>query len=122
LVMTACSGGSATMDQGLVISPIPPEYQGWTNPLGPDAAEAGKEVYATFCVPCHGETGHGDGPAGASLEPAPVNFYELYPLVNEDYYYFAISEGIPGTSMVAWKNTLSQEELYQVVAYIRTFK
>ena len=39
----------------------------------PDVAK-GKEIFAQRCVPCHGSTGHGDGPASASLNPKPRKF------------------------------------------------
>ena len=39
----------------------------------PDVAK-GKEIFAQRCVPCHGATGHGDGPASASLNPKPRVF------------------------------------------------
>ncbi len=107
----------------ITILEIPAEYQGWTNPQsGPDVIAAGGLIYDVNCSPCHGEKGLGDGPAGKSLDPAPVNFYELNQLVEEDYYYYVIREGVSGTSMVPWKDTLSEEEVYQVTAYVREFK
>jgi len=39
----------------------------------PDVAK-GKEIFAQRCVPCHGSTGHGDGPASATLNPKPRVF------------------------------------------------
>lgn len=39
----------------------------------PDVAK-GKEIFAQRCVPCHGTTGNGDGPASASLDPKPRRF------------------------------------------------
>lgn len=42
----------------------------------PDVAK-GKEIFAQRCVPCHGSTGHGDGPASASLDPKPRKFADV---------------------------------------------
>jgi mono/diheme cytochrome c family protein len=41
-----------------------------------DAASiaAGRKIYATYCVPCHGTGGHGDGPTGVALKPRPRDF------------------------------------------------
>jgi mono/diheme cytochrome c family protein len=39
----------------------------------PDMATA-KTIYDQRCVPCHGSTGAGDGPASASLNPKPRHF------------------------------------------------
>ncbi|GAB4430228.1 MAG: hypothetical protein Kow002_18710 [Anaerolineales bacterium] len=121
LVLAGC--GTGGQNSGITVGEVPAEYQGWENPLGgPEAIEAGKQIYERTCAPCHGVTGKGDGPASASLVPPPVDFSELYPLVGEDYYYYVIREGVPGTSMVSWKSTLTDEEIYQVIAYVREFK
>ncbi|HSD73418.1 MAG TPA: cytochrome c [Steroidobacteraceae bacterium] len=37
-------------------------------------AAAGEMPYKTFCVTCHGVSGHGDGPAAAGLNPKPASF------------------------------------------------
>src|SRR5438552_1849550 len=42
-------------------------------PAAGDAA-AGKELYTALCARCHGESGRGDGPAGALLETKPRDF------------------------------------------------
>jgi mono/diheme cytochrome c family protein len=39
-----------------------------------DAALRGRNVYETYCIGCHGETGLGDGPAADLLDPRPRNF------------------------------------------------
>ena len=39
----------------------------------PDLATA-KTIFEQRCVPCHGTTGQGDGPASASLNPKPRHF------------------------------------------------
>ena len=39
----------------------------------PENIEKGKLLYQTNCSPCHGATGHGDGPAAAALNPKPRN-------------------------------------------------
>ncbi len=41
--------------------------------ITPDIAK-GKEIFNQRCVPCHGSTGHGDGPASATLNPKPRKF------------------------------------------------
>lgn len=34
----------------------------------------GEKVFKTYCVSCHGNTGKGDGPAAAGLNPKPADF------------------------------------------------
>ena len=51
-------------------------------PAAPDAAAvvgvsvgaAGEKAFKTFCVTCHGASGHGDGPVAAGLNPKPASF------------------------------------------------
>ena len=42
-----------------------------------DMAAKGKEVYFRDCAFCHGKTGAGDGPGGASLPMKPRNFADI---------------------------------------------
>ena len=37
----------------------------------PASIEHGRALYKANCVSCHGETGHGDGPAGGVMKPPP---------------------------------------------------
>jgi mono/diheme cytochrome c family protein len=125
LFLTACGGNESnpsSEDANATLAPVPAEYAGLTNPLGADAATAGAEVFRTNCEMCHGSQGHGDGPAGASLEPKPGNLAEVQTRAGDDYLFWRIHDGKPGTSMVAWKGILSDEQIWQAVAFIRTLK
>ena len=124
LVLAACGGGgeSSSPDENATPLPIPAEYAGVTNPLGADAAAAGAEVFRTNCEVCHGPQGHGDGPAGQSLDPKPRDLAVLQSSVGDDYLFWRISTGKPGTAMVAWKGILTDEQIWQSVAFIRSLK
>ncbi|MEJ5240245.1 MAG: c-type cytochrome [Anaerolineales bacterium] len=101
---------------------VPASYAGKTNPLGPEAASAGAELYNTYCSSCHGPKGLGDGPAASALNPRPHNLQELREQVGDDYLFWRISEGVEGTAMVAWKGVLSEEQIWQVIVFIHTLK
>jgi mono/diheme cytochrome c family protein len=120
LALTAC--GSSGTDEVSSPAAIPAEYAGKTNPLGAVAVTAGAAVFKNNCVACHGEQGHGDGPAGAALIPHPKNLPKLAAIVGDDYLFWRISTGKEGTSMVAWKGVLTDEQIWQVIAFIRTLK
>ena len=120
LVLTACgTSGAETVAPPDV---VPADFAGKTNPLGADAADAGAKIYQANCVPCHGSQGHGDGPAAAALNPAPKNLAELQAQVGDDYLFWRINTGKDGTSMVSWKGILTEEQIWQVIAFIRTLK
>ena len=117
--LSACSGGKEAPATQEV---VPAEFAGQTNPLGADAAATGAEVFKIYCVSCHGEQGHGDGPAGVGLSPKPKNLPELATTVGDDYLFWRIAKGKPGTSMVGWKGALKDEQIWQVIAFVRTLK
>ncbi len=120
VILTACGGGAKTDPNAL--APVPAEWAGKTNPLGADAATAGAEVFKTNCETCHGPQGHGDGPAGAALDPQPKNLADLQTRAGDDYLFWRINTGKEGTSMVPWQGILTEEQIWQVVAFIRTLK
>ena len=124
LTLTACSsnGGSSSANENATLAPVPTEYAGLTNPLGSEAASKGTEVFHTNCEPCHGPQGHGDGPAGQALDPKPRNLASLQGTAGDDFLFWRIREGKPGTSMVAWKGILTDDQIWQVISFIRTLK
>ncbi len=124
LVLTACGANqsSSSADDNAPLPPVPTEYAGLKNPLGAEAATAGAQLFQTNCEMCHGPQGHGDGPAGQALDPKPRNLAALQPKVGDDFLFWRIREGKPGTSMVAWKGILTDEQIWQIIAFIRTLK
>ncbi|MCB1178859.1 MAG: cytochrome c [Leptospiraceae bacterium] len=87
---------------------------------GPDASK-GKEAYETNCSSCHGETGKGDGPAGAALNPKPRNFTadaaEWKNGKTQEGIEKTIKEGLTGTPMVSYAH-LGDETIANIAAYI----
>jgi high-affinity iron transporter len=118
LILTACGGRA----EPAVVGTLPAEFAGKTNPLGAEAASPGAEIFKNNCVACHGDLGHGDGPAGLMLEPKPTNLTALAATVGDDYLFWRVSMGKLGTSMVGWKGVLTDEQIWQVVTFIRTLK
>ncbi len=97
-------------------------------------AAAGKTVFETNCASCHGTTGKGDGPVGAALDPHPRDFSVA------EFKFDTDGDGKTGTDadlknvitqgaaafggsplMAPWP-TLSDEEVVNVIAYVRTLK
>ncbi|NTU56922.1 MAG: cytochrome c, partial [Anaerolineales bacterium] len=111
LLLTACGGGveGNTPQEIGTLESVPADYAGRTNPLGADASAEGAEIFKTNCETCHGPKGYGDGPIGEALDPKPKNLAEFAPTVEDDFLYWNIAEGRPGTSMPPWKNILTEE-------------
>lgn len=89
----------------------------------PDLVAKGKELYTTNCVSCHGETGQGNGPAGAALNPPPRNFvnpqvWKNGPKISNMY--VTLQEGIPNTGMASFSN-ITPEDRFAIIQYVQTF-
>ena len=95
-----------------------------TNPIPPnsESVEAGQALFSTYCVPCHGETGKGDGPLGVVLNPRPADLTQhAIPGVHTDaQLYEWITNGFPGSRMPAFKATLSDTDRWNLVNFMRT--
>lgn len=94
---------------------------------GGDHAGEGKKLYDTYCAICHGEQGKGDGVNSVEMDPVPRDFtdsgkekYMAKRSVEEIYE--AISGGgsaIDKSSLMpAFKNTLSEHEMWSLVSYV----
>ena len=85
----------------------------------------GKEIFAGKCAPCHGLTGHGDGPAAASLQPKPRNLSDAkyVSTLSDERMFKTISEGGAAVgkspAMPSWKSSLSEADIWNVIAYVR---
>jgi len=90
-----------------------------TDIFGGEAAK-GQPLYEKHCLLCHGPEGRGDGPLSLRLDPAATNFHHSTSNNKSDAELFkTIREGHRETAMASWKTELSEEELLDILAYIR---
>ncbi len=94
----------------------------------PDSLEMlakGKALYEGkgTCVNCHGQSGAGDGPVAASLNPAPRNFHQhgFWRHRTEGEIFWVIKYGSPGTSMIGFGEQLTDDEIWTIIQYERSF-
>jgi mono/diheme cytochrome c family protein len=83
---------------------------------------AGRAIYEQSCAVCHGDTGRGDGPAGLRLVPRPADLRVHMAAGHTDgQLFYWVSYGVPGTAMPAWEETLTEQQRWDVINYLRTF-
>ena len=94
------------------------------------ATMSSEEIYQFRCAVCHGEEGAGDGPAAEFLYPRARDFTQglfkyktspaEYPPRDEDLF-DNIKDGLVGTSMVAWSDLYTDEQISDLVLVIKRF-
>ena len=94
--------------------------QGWASWTAANL-QSGKEVYVDRCLTCHGCAGNGLGSYAQTLIITPANFkQEPFRSMSEDEWFWHVSEGVQGSVMPPWRESLSDQERWDVIRYIIT--
>ena len=98
----------------------PPTAAKRRNPVASNAAsiEQGKQLFKQNCAVCHGPAGRGDGPAAASLKPQPADLAMMAGHHPDGDLAWKIANG--RGAMPSWKGSLSDEQIWVLVNYIKT--
>ncbi len=89
----------------------------------PDAMDLprGRERYGIHCAPCHGLTGHGDGPVARRGFPPPASFHDagqrglpLRAIVT------AVTEG--RGAMPSFADRIAGEDRWRIAAYVKALQ
>jgi mono/diheme cytochrome c family protein len=114
-----------TRHEAFIKNGVPAAYRGARNPMArvPDTIREGGVLYAENCTSCHDAAGLGHGDAGLALYPSPALLAHLIrrPDAVDEYLLWAISDGGKpfGTKMPAFKGALTEEQIWQIVTYMR---
>ena len=88
-------------------------------PATPESVRRGGDLYVVYCTPCHGPSGKGDGLVAAKfVTPADLSNPDLQKARTDGYWQSYLSVG--GAVMPSYGESLSAEERWDVVNYIRT--
>lgn len=127
------AGGDDHFHGDHVHAPVPAAYANahvpirvWTDPK---MIARGQEIFAAKCVVCHGDKGDGKGPAAVRLPLKPADFTDrkMVAEMAGNYWVWRVSEGglvepfrSMGSAMPAWKDELSLNDRWAVIAYAHT--
>ena len=88
-------------------------------PASPASIKKGGDLFVVYCTPCHGVTGKGDGLVAAKfVTPADLTNPDLQKARTDGYWQSYLSVG--GAVMPSYGESLSAEERWDVVNYLRT--
>lgn len=100
---------------------VPADARARENPVALDDAvlARARENYETRCQMCHGEAGHGDGPAAITLQPAPPDIAtaEARARLTDGEIFFKISEGRRPMPRLAGR--VPDQEIWGLVHLVR---
>jgi high-affinity iron transporter len=92
-------------------------------PTTPPDLERGAHLFSLACAPCHGASGHGDGPAAIGLSPKPANFHsdEVMASLTPFKAQGVIRFGVKGTAMVPF-DAFEEKDRWALAFYIFTLR
>ena len=120
------SGGMAYSEEPAPLPEVPAEYADKKMPAGflTDAKvlAEGALIYTgevnpqVNCASCHGKD-------GKPVKKGARDFRDKAQMdrMSDAFWFWRVSEGVPKTKMKAWKSQLSEEQIWQVIAYERQF-
>lgn len=90
----------------------------------------GAELFNVTCAPCHGPKGEGNGPNAAQLvdhwnfpiKPGNLRAEQLRQGQEMPDWYRVVTQGIAGTPMPTFAETLTEEQRWQIVAYLQQLR
>jgi len=121
--LAACGGGPQEASSSAERADVPESAASVANPVEftNESVVQGAQLFAKNCAVCHGEGGEGDGPGSVGLDPPPANLrLEAIQANSDGTFYYIITHGVEGSAMPAWERTLSDEERWDLVNFIRS--
>lgn len=98
----------------------PTEFTPNPVPRTEEAVAVGRELYMANCAMCHGPEGRGDGPLREEMWPPPSPLTIHVPWHADGEIYWFLTKGVDGTAMPAFERTLTDEERWTIIHYLRT--
>jgi len=93
-----------------------------SDPIAADAGSVkrGEDIFLANCAACHGVNGGGDGPAAEWMFPPPGSLPAAVSSLTPGGVAYRITNGLAGTRMPAFAATLSENDRWDLVNYLRS--
>ena len=86
--------------------------------VSPAEIVAGFCAYETHCVACHGASGVARQPWAGGMEPAPPYLLDSTRKFTPPQLFWIARNGIKMTGMPSWRESMSDPEIWQVIAFL----
>lgn len=131
-VLSPDTEGAAPVSPSPLTESVPPsrvpadmlgDYRHRINPIVPERATLAKArlLFVANCRVCHGMPAEGT-PVEPAVAVPPRDFSSpgFQEARSDGELFYVIENGIPGTPMRSWQETLSEREMWMLVTFIRT--
>lgn len=78
---------------------------------------SGRVIYSTICIRCHGIDGKGEGQLKFTPPVADLTFPAVQGKL-DGRLFKSVHDGKPNTAMGAWREALTDDEIWDALAYI----
>ena len=113
------AAGSIPVERSLPLRPDVAERQLHNADPRRGLLESGSKLYATYCAPCHGPSGRGDGPVAREFAPSMGDLTSPDVQRHADgWFYAVITSGTEHMPRSAYE--LEPSERWQIVQFVRT--
>ncbi len=79
----------------------------------------GAQHYANACAKCHGGPGLGQNPQALAMRPRPQHLAEVVNQFTDGELHYILDSGVRMSAMPAWPTIGREDEIWNVVAFIR---
>ena len=80
---------------------------------------SGQVIYSTICIRCHGVDGKGNGQMKFTPPVADLTSPAVQGKLDARLFK-SVHDGRPNSAMGAWRETLTDDEIWDALAYVRT--
>jgi copper resistance protein D len=114
--------GSALAFPAISVQAYPDTYLTTDIPYDARSLAAGLRHYEDNCTPCHGVSGHGDGPMARTLPVKPADLSAPHTALHTagDLYWW-ITHGIEGSPMPAFGDALTDDDRWDMINFLGAF-
>lgn len=108
--------------QALTVDAYPDTYRRTDTAYAAVSVARGAELFGQHCIACHGVGGRGDGPLAKSTPKPPANLTEPHTALHTagDMFWW-LTHGLPAGGMPGFESTMSVEERWDMVNFLRAF-
>ena len=102
---------------------VPANFKSMKNPVATSEAsvQTGQSLFVKTCAACHGKTGLGNGPKAISLKTSPTDFTKAESQNQTDGEHFYKTK-TGRADMPKYEGKLSDDDIWNIVNYMRTLK